>query len=96
MREAWFRKPENIVYVTAEQFADNFGKEVGINNLWEKIEELRANPTEEGIVLRGKNRATIRLFIPNKVFSEPIIMGENVFVFAGEMYPAYCVYELQE
>ena len=43
-------------------------------------------------MIKGKNRTAVKLFIPNLVFPEPIEMGENVWVYLGEMYPAYCLY----
>ncbi len=93
MRVAWFENPDNIVYTTVEKFADNFGKEAGISGLGEKIISFRENPTPEGIVLKGTKRTALKLFVPDLTFDKHIEMGENVWVFVGETYPAYCIYE---
>ena len=92
MRVEWFENPDNVAYVPIEDFADNFGKETGISGLREKIEEFRQSPTAEGVVLIGKKRSALKLFIPDLVFSKHIDMGETVWVYIGEMYPAYCLY----
>ena len=41
-------------------------------------------------------RTTLKLLIPNLTFSEPIDMGENVWIYMGELCPAYCLYMPQE
>lgn len=92
MRVTWFENPDNVVYTTIEQFADNFGKETGVSGLGEKIAAFRENPTAEGVVLHGTKRTALKLFIPDMVFDKHIEMGENVWVYVGDMYPAYCVY----
>lgn len=43
-------------------------------------------------MLKGKKRLALKLFVPNLMFDENIEMGENVWVFVGEAYPAYCIY----
>ncbi len=93
MRVTWFENPDNVVYTTIEQFADNFGKEAGIEKLGEKIAAFRENPIAEGIVLKGTRRTALRLFVPDMVFDKHIEMGENVWVYVGDIYPAYCIYE---
>ncbi len=93
MRVSWFENPDNVVYTTIEQFADNFGKETGIFGLGDKIAEFREHPTAEGTVLKGTKRTALKLFVPDMVFDKHIEMGENVWVYVGEMYPAYCIYE---
>lgn len=92
MRVEWFENPDNVAYVKIEDFAENFGKETGISGLREKIEAFRANPKAEGEVLIGKKRSALKLFIPDMVFDKHIDMGESVWVYIGEMYPAYCLY----
>ena len=92
MRVEWFENQDNVVYANIDEFADNFGKETGISDLRSKIEEFRANPVKEGLILRGKKRSALKLFIPDMVFDRHIDMGENVWIFIGETYPAYCLY----
>ena len=86
------KNPDNIVYADLNEFADNFGNEVGISNLKQEILNFRQNPTAEGIVLKGKKRSALKLFVPDMLFDKHIEMGENVWVFIGETYPAYCIY----
>jgi len=92
MRVEWFENPDNVAYVDIEQFADNFGKELGINDLKKKIEEFKANPVKEGIDYRGTKRTCVKLFIPDMVFDKHIEMGETVWLYVGETYPAYSIY----
>lgn len=93
MRQSWFENPDNVVYTTIAQFADNFGKEAGIPDLGKRIKEFRDNPKEEGMLLKGTKRTAVKLFIPDMVFGSHLEMGENVWLFVGETYPAYCIYE---
>ena len=37
-------------------------------------------------------RTTLKLFIPNLTFPEPVEMGENVWIYMGELCPAYCLF----
>ncbi len=53
-------------------------------------------PTAEGVNISGRKRTTLKLLIPNLTFSEPIDMGENVWIYMGELCPAYCLYMPQE
>lgn len=46
--------------------------------------------------ISGRKRTTLKLLIPNLTFSEPIDMGENVWIYMGELCPAYCLYMPQE
>lgn len=92
MRVAWFENPDNVVYCDVDEFADNFGKEVGISNLRQEIENFKANPVAEGVTLKGGKRTALKLFIPDLLFDKHIDMGESVWIFIGEMYPAYCLY----
>ena len=92
LRIGWLENPDNIVYADLEEFADNFGNEVGISNLKQEIINFREHPTTEGVVLKGKKRSALKFFIPDMLFDKHIEMGENVCVFIGETYPAYCIY----
>ena len=92
MRVEWFENQDNVVYANIDEFADNFGKETGISDLRGKFEEFRANPVKEGLILRGKKRSALKLFIPDMVFDKHIDMGESVWIYIGESYPAYCLY----
>ena len=92
LRIGWLENPDNIVYADLEEFADNFGNEVGISNLKQEIIHFREHPTAEGVVLKGKKRSALKLFIPDMLFDKHIEMGENVWVFIGETYQAYCIY----
>ncbi len=83
MNLSWFKNPNNVVYANVDEFVDNFSKETGIENLRQKIEEFDAYPTKEGLVLKGKKRTSIKLFIPDLVFDEHIEMGENVWIYMG-------------
>ncbi len=88
----WFKNEDNVSYSNIDDFADNFAKESGIHNLREKIEEFKKNPIKEGKIIRGNKRTSIKLLIPNDYFEDDILMGDSVWVYLGEHYPAYCIY----
>ncbi len=88
----WFRNPDHVVYTTVEQFADNFGKETGIDDLKGEIERFRLDPEEVEKNLKGKRRTSLKLFRPNRVFDEQLDMGDEVWVYLGENYQSYCIY----
>lgn len=95
MRFGWFQDPDNVVYADVEEFADFFGKETGIENFRAKLEAFKAEPTKEGVLLKGKKRTTVKLFIPDLYFSDKktkLEMGDTVWVYMGEYYPCHCVY----
>lgn len=88
----WFKNPDNVIYADINEFADNFGKEVGIPTLRENIESFRKNPSKEGIQLKGKKRSYLKLLIPNQFFNTNIEMGDSIWVYLGENYSTYCLY----
>ena len=92
MNVNWFKNPNHVVYAPIDEFAENFGKEVGISNLREELVDFRTAPTYGGRSLKGRRRTTLKLIIPNMIFNEKIEMGNNVWVYLGENYPSYCVY----
>ena len=92
MKKAWFENPDNVVYADIDEFADNFGKETGIDGLREKIEAFKADPVKEGINLKGRKRTSLKLFIPNMYFDEKMEMGDTVWAYLGENYECYCLY----
>ncbi len=88
----WLMNPENVTYCNETDILPYFARAFGIDDLKDWVDRLRAEPNAEGFVIKGKNRTAVKLFIPNLVFQEPIEMGENVWIYLGEMYPAYCLY----
>lgn len=88
----WLSQPENVSYCKESEIVPYFARQFGIADLGEWVARLRAEPSAEGFILAGKNRTAVKLFIPDLLFGEPMEMGENVWVYLGEMYPAYCLY----
>ena len=78
MHVNWFKDPDNVVYCKED--------------LAERVAAFRAAPAAEGINLKGLRRTTLKLFVPNLTFPEPIEMGENVWIYMGELCPAYCLF----
>ena len=76
MHVNWFKDPDNVVYCKEEEVLPRLSKELGIGDLAERVAAFRAAPAAEGINL----------------FPEPIEMGENVWIYMGELCPAYCLY----
>lgn len=95
MNVNWFKEPEHVVYADAQEFVDNFARETGIADLAYQIEVFDAYPTKEGVVLKGTKRTSVKLFIPDLLFDEHIEMGGNVWVYMGENYEAYCLYNIR-
>ena len=77
MRFGWFQDPDNVVYADVEQFADHFGKEAGIENFRAKLENFKENPTNDGILLKGRKRTTVKLFIPDLYFADKKTRGNQ-------------------
>lgn len=94
MNLSWFKNPDNIVYADADTFVNNFEKETGIENLKAQLTAFHANPTKEGLQLKGNKRTSIRAFIPDLVFDEHIEMGDKVWIYMGENYECYCLHNL--
>ena len=61
-------------------------------DLAERVDAFQRRPAPAGINIKGKKRTTLKLFIPNLLFSQPIEMGENVWIYTGELNPAYCLF----
>ena len=45
---------------------------------------------------KGSKRASGKLFIPDLVFKQHIEMGENLFLYLGEMSECYVIYYPQQ
>ncbi len=93
MNLAWFKNPNNVVYANEDEFIDNFAFETGIANLKEELDSFRENPTPEGKTLKGRKRVSVKLIISNLMFNEKIDMGENVWIYMGDVMESYCVYK---
>ena len=90
----YLQEEENVVYGREEQLVPALAKDLMIPDLMAAIERFRQAPVKEGVVLSGGRRSSVRLFIPDLYFDRHIDMGENVWLYLGEMSPAYCVYRL--
>jgi len=91
MNVNWFKNPNNIEYISVDDFITSFKKDIRINNLKNQIEEFRENPRPEGKVIFGGNQTSLKLFSPKLMFKERIEKDENVWVYLGENYPSYCL-----
>lgn len=56
---------------------------------------LQRQPSAEGYSVKGR-RTMARLFIPDLVFPEHIEMGENIFLYFGDMTECYVLYWLRQ
>ena len=88
----WLKNEDHVVYGKEEDVVPLLSKNLKISDLGEKVKAFRENPVKEGVVLKGGNRSSVRLFVPDLLFDEKIEMGENVWLYMGEMSPAYCLY----
>ena len=96
LNQSWFRNQNNVVCCRKEEVLPRLARELAIPDLSQRVEEFQKTPTAEGVNISGRKRTTLKLLIPNLTFSEPIDMGENVWIYMGELCPAYCLYMPQE
>ena len=92
MNVAWFKNPDHVAYCKEEEILPKLSRELGINDLAQGGEGVRREPSPEGENIKGRKRTTLKLMIPNLTFSEPVDMGENVWIYMGDLCPAYCLY----
>ena len=90
LNQSWFRNQNNVVCCRKEEVLPKLARELAIPDLSQRVEEFQKTPTAEGVNISGRKRTTLKLLIPNLTFSEPIDMGENVWIYMGELCPAYC------
>mgnify|MGYP000323314734 CR=1 FL=1 len=88
----WIKNPDHVSYCKENEVLPRLARELGIADLAQQVEEFRTHPTAEGVNLKGKKRTTLKLFIPNLTFPEPVEMGENVWIYMGDLCPGYCLY----
>lgn len=88
----WLQNPNHVVYGQSEDLLPRLSREFGIPGLAEQVGAFRREPAAEGVNIRGKRRTTLKLFIPNLLFSRPVEKGENVWIYAGTLTPAYCLF----
>lgn len=88
----WLKDQNNVVYAKQSDIVPVLARDLRIPDLAERIEAFRGSPSKEGIIVKGNKRSSARLFIPNLLFDEQIEMGESVWLYIGEMYPAYCIF----
>ena len=88
----WLKDTDHVAYCKEEDILPRLSRELGICDLVDCVAAFRAAPTPEGVNIKGLRRTTLKLFIPNLMFDEPIDMGENVWIYMGELCPAYCLY----
>ena len=79
MHVNWFKNPDHVVYADIGEFVDNFEKETGIDNLKEKIAAFEASPVKEGVILKGRKRTSIKLFIPDMILRRGGFSGNRKF-----------------
>ena len=86
------QNPNHVVYGRPEELLPRLSRDLGIPDLAERVDAFQRRPAPDGINIKGKKRTTLKLFIPNLLFSQPIEMGENVWIYTGELNPAYCLF----
>lgn len=96
MHIRWFEDENNLVYINAEKDLHRLEIQLQLPGLEEAATELHLHPTKEGLTLRGPRRTTARLLIPDLLFDHHIEMGENIFLFRGEMVECYVLYWIQK
>ena len=92
----WFRDEDNLVYINAEKDLHRLEVQLQLPGLEEAATELYRHPTAEGLTLKGARRTTARLFIPDLLFGKHIEMGENVFLYRGDMVECYVIYWIRK
>lgn len=92
----WFKDEDHLVYLDAEKELKRLEKLLKLPGLEAAARELHAAPVREGITLNGARRTSAKLFIPDLLFGEHIEMGENLFLYLGEMTECYVLYWVDE
>ena len=92
----WLEDENNLVYINAETGLHDLELQLQLPGLEEAATELHFHPTKEGLSLKGPRRTTVRLMIPDLLFGHHIEMGENIFLFRGEMSECYVLYWTQD
>ena len=87
----WLRDPNHVVYGQPEELLPGLSRTLGIPDLAQRVAEFQRNPRPEGAQIKGGKRTTLKIFIPNRLFSRAMDRGEDVWLFTGEMNPAYCL-----
>ena len=88
----WLRDPNHVVYGQPAELLPRLSRDLGIPDLAERVDAFQREPAPDGINIKGKKRTTLKLFIPNLYFSQPMEMGENVWIYTGALNPAYCLF----
>ena len=88
----WLKNTDHVVYGTDEQLIPMLSKDLVIPDLQRRIAQFRENPVKEGVTIRGGKRSSVLMLIPDLYFDDDIVMGSNVWLYLGDMMPAYCVY----
>ncbi len=89
----WITDENNVVYGSDDELIPMLSKYLSIPDLDRKIKQFREAPVKEGVTLRGMRRTSAVLFIPDLYFDDDIVMGANVWIYMGDMQPAYCIYK---
>ena len=88
----WLKDEENVVYGPEDELIFQLAGDLMIPDLKDAVERFRRAPVKEGVILKGGRRSSVKLFIPDLYFGQHIDMGENVWLYLGEMSPAYCAF----
>lgn len=92
MNVNWFKNQDHLVYINGEKDLPALEKQLKLPGLAAAAKEFRAAPTEEGLQVKGQKRSTAKLFLPDLTFQEHIEMGENTFLYMGEMSECYVIF----
>ena len=92
MNIQWLQDQDNLVYINAEKDLHRLEVQLQLPGLVEAATKLHNNPTAEGLTLKGPRRTTARLFIPDLLYGKKIEMGENIFLYRGDMVECYVIY----
>lgn len=65
----WLQNPNHVVYGRPEELLPRLSRDLGIPDLAERVDAFQRRPAPDGINIKGKKRTTLKLFIPNLLFS---------------------------
>ena len=88
----WLQNEDNLIYIDAEKDLRRLEVQLQLPGLQAAAQQLHDHPTQEGLTLKGPRRTTARLFIPDLLLDTHIEMGENLFLYRGEMVECYVIY----
>jgi Zn-finger protein len=87
--------PENVIFMTTEEFVSGFADKTGVSDLEQEIEAFRLKPDKEGKSLIGVKHTAVRIFMPKLLFKKRFPQDDCLWVSIGDSHPYYCLQDME-